>query len=450
MTSGNLSDEPIAVTNEDARETLRTVADAFLMHDRDIHVRCDDSVAAVFRGKTVFHRRSRGYTPLPVPLPAAVPGILALGGELKNVVCVTRDDRAFLSHHIGDLEYLETVRAFESAVDHLVGLFRVRPEAIAHDLHPEYRSTRYALARAAREGLPLVGVQHHHAHIAAGMADNGLSLGERVIGAALDGTGYGTDGSIWGGEFLVAGYRDFHRILHLAGCPLPGGDAAVRNPSRMALAWLRRAGIPWDPSLPPVAAASIRERETLERMLDQGINTPLTSSMGRLFDAAASLCGIRHRVTYEAQAASELEAAYDPSERGAYRFAIEDGVLDPSPALRDLAADVRAGRRVGILSARFHHGVADAVTEACRRIRDTFGLDRVVLSGGVWQNLVLLREATRRLEAAEFQVLAHRRVPTNDGGLALGQAMVAAARLRPVSEPPGPAPAPASPEGKGS
>jgi hydrogenase maturation protein HypF len=394
-------------------------------------------VTAELGGRTVFFRRSRGYAPLPVPLPAPGPGILAVGGELKNVVCLTRDDKAFLSHHIGDLEYLETFRAFEQGIAHLRRLFRARPEAVAHDLHPDYRSTRFARELAEREGLPAVGVQHHHAHIAAGMADNDLPGGERVIGVALDGTGYGTDGAIWGGEFLLAGYRDFERVLHLAPCPLPGGDAAVRNPCRMALAWMRRAGIPWDPSLPPVAAASAEERTVVERLLESGINAPPTTSAGRLFDAAASLAGVRHRVTYEAQAACELEAVIDPSERGAYPFVLEGNVLDPAPALRELAADVRAGRPVGVLSARFHHGLADAVTAACRRLRDASGLGRVVLSGGVWQNLVLLRETTARLEAAAFEVLPHRRVPANDGGLALGQAVVAAARLRPESARPG-------------
>ncbi len=259
MTSGNLSDEPIAYEEDDARRRLGGIADAYLLHDRPIHVRCDDGVAAEFRGKVYFGRRSRGYVPLPVRLPFSTAPLLAVGGELKNVFCLCRDDRAFLSHHIGDLDYMETLRSFEAGLEHFERLFRIRPEAVAHDLHPDYQSTRLARARAEREGIPAIAVQHHHAHAAACMADHGLPEDARVIGVSFDGTGYGTDGAIWGGEFLVADYHDFERALHLAYVPLPGGDAAIRKPYRAALSWLRQAEVPWTEDLAPVRAAGARE-----------------------------------------------------------------------------------------------------------------------------------------------------------------------------------------------
>jgi hydrogenase maturation protein HypF len=430
MTSGNLSDEPIAYEDEDSRRRLNGVADAFLFHDREIHVRCDDSVAAEHRAKVYFFRRSRGYAPLPLSLPVAAPSIMAVGGELKNTFCMTRDDLAFVSHHIGDLDYLETLCAFETGLEHYERLFRIQPKCVAHDLHPDYQSTRYARKRAVQAGIPAIAVQHHHAHIASGMADNGLALGERVIGVAMDGTGYGPDGTIWGGEFLVADYRDYNRVLHLAYCPLPGGDAAIRSPYRIGLSWLRAAGIPWDGALPPVAAATNEERGILKSQLETEINTPPTSSMGRLFDAVSSIIGLCHRVTYEAQAACELESVADPSEKGSYTFNLGDETVDPAPMLHALVTDWRRGIGPETLSARFHNGVADVTVKACERIREKSGLERVVLSGGVWQNLVLLRKTVARLEGAGFRVLVHHRVPANDGGLALGQALIAAARLQ--------------------
>jgi hydrogenase maturation protein HypF len=512
MTSGNLSEEPIAHTNEAARERLAGLADAFLFHDRDIQTRCDDSVMRVVaeessadyadyadfleeerdssptnrtdsQSHTLPLRRSRGYAPYPVRLPWAGLPLLAVGAELKNTFCLTRDDYAFLSHHIGDLENYETLLAFEDGVAHLERLFRVRPEAIAYDLHPDYLATRYALERAAREGLPAVGVQHHHAHIAAGMAEHGLPRDAAVIGVAFDGTGYGDDGAIWGGEFLVAGYGGYQRAAHLRYVPLPGGDRAVREPWRVALAWLDLIGQPWADDLPSVREAgrlpagilpadAIDRLAALRHQLAHRLNSPLTSSMGRLFDAAAALAGVRQTVSYEAQAAIEFEAAADANETAAYEFdyhwpagamvaaggngagvvspsplssgqeignsitriaaigyaksADEPAALqiDPTPVLAALLADQRAGLSLGRRAARFHNGVALMTRDVCRRLRHAHGLNDVVLSGGVWQNVTLLRRALALLRADGFIVYTHRLVPPNDGGLALGQAAV--------------------------
>ena len=433
MTSGNLSEEPIAYDNAAAREQLATLADAFLLHNRDIYTRCDDSVLRVSpRGDALPLRRSRGYAPYPVRLAWRGPALLATGAELKNTFCLTRDDYAFLSHHVGDLSNYETLLAFEEGVAHMERLFRVRPEALAYDLHPDYLATRYALERAAREGLTAIGVQHHHAHIAAGMAEHGLPREARVIGVAFDGTGYGDDGAIWGGEFLLAGYGSYERAAHLRYVPLPGGDRAVREPWRVALAWLAIAGLPWDDDLPPVGQARAGHPGSLSALRQQiarGLNSPPTSSMGRLFDAAAALAGARQVVTYEAQAAIEFEAAADGDEPAAYPFDYANDIVDPAPLWAALLADRRAGLPLPRLSARFHNGVAHMTRDVCRRLRQQSGLDAVVLSGGVWQNVTLLRTTLALLAADHFTVYTHRLVPPNDGGLALGQAAVAAARL---------------------
>ncbi len=430
MTSANLSEEPIAYRNDEGRERLAELADVFLLHDRPIHIRCDDSVASSFRGHPYFFRRSRGYAPLPVDLPVSGEDQLAVGGELKNVFCLTRDDRAFLGHHIGDLEYAVTLRAFEEGIDHIERLFRVEPRRIVHDLHPDYQCTRYALDRAAREGLELVGVQHHHAHVAACMADNGLGPEARVIGVAFDGVGYGPDGTAWGGEFLIAGYDDYERPLHLAPGVLPGGDAAVRNPYRLALAWLRQAGIDWDDDLPPAAVAGEEELTILAQQLAGAVNTPATTSMGRLFDAVAALIGLAPRISYEAQAACELESIADPRETGAYDFTIADGLANPADVVAAVVADLRRGETPATIAARFHNGVARLVGRACAGLRDGGGPATVALSGGVWQNMLLLHRSVDELERRGFDVLVHRRVPASDGGLALGQAAVAAVRAR--------------------
>jgi hydrogenase maturation protein HypF len=444
MTSGNVSEEPLVIDNASALEKLSGVADAWLLHDRDIHSRCDDSVVRVAPAdqaaqpvRPMLLRRARGYAPQPIALPdtlAAEP-ILAAGAELKNTFCLTRDRLAILSPHIGDLENYETLQAFEASVAHFEALFQTRPLALAYDLHPDYMATRYALARAEREGLPAVGVQHHHAHIAACLAELGVPGNRPVIGLACDGTGYGSDGAIWGGEFLIADYNSFERPLHLAYVPLPGGDRAVREPWRMALAWLQQAGVPWTDDLPPVRQAGTLSTPQLDALaavrhqLATGLNAPLTSSVGRLFDAVAALLGVRQVVTYEGQAAIELEALAGADQLPAYDFDIRSDTVDPAPMFSALVHDLRAGTPVAVLSARFHASLAAMFVKACGRLRHESGLNEVVLSGGVWQNSTLLRLTQGELVRAGFTVYTHQRVPANDGGLALGQAAIAAAWL---------------------
>ncbi len=443
MTSGNLSEEPIATTNPEARSRLGKLADAFLMHDRDIHIRCDDSVLRVFTDDrprspntpqaepSVYPlRRSRGFAPFPVKLPGQVPPLLAAGAELKNTFCLTNRNYAFVSQHIGDMENYETLQSFEASIDHFENLFRIKPMAIAHDLHPDYLASRYAGRRADRDGLPTIGVQHHHAHVAACMAEHGLDGTSSVLGVAMDGTGYGEDAAIWGGEFLVADYVNFNRVLHLDYFPLPGGDAAIRQPARTALALLWSLGLEWAPRLEPVGAMQSSERQNLLTQLEKRINAPLTSSMGRLFDAAASLAGVRQVVNYEAQAAIEFEALVDESETGVYPFEVVGQIIALGPGIEALVHDIFFGVPTPIVAARFHNGLAHMVLSAARRIRTDVGVNDVALSGGVWQNITLLRRTLSLLQADRFQVYIHRIVPANDGGLSLGQAAVAAARLR--------------------
>ncbi len=455
MTSGNVSEEPIAVENDEARRRLAPLADAFLMHDRPIHVRCDDSVVRVFStGNNGKHleknakgkgnsapeiyplRRSRGYAPFPVKLPWEVPPLLAAGAELKNTFCITQSNYAFLSHHIGDMENYETLTSFEQGVDHFEKLFRVKPAAIAYDLHPGYLSSQYALARASRAGVPAIGVQHHHAHIAGCMAEHGLDGSQPVIGLAFDGTGYGEDGTIWGGEFLIADYKSYKRPYHLPYFPLPGGDAAIKKPARTALALLWSLGLEWDDRLPCVSSLTAEELHVLLSQLDKKINTPLTSSMGRVFDAAAALVGVRQVVNYEGQAAIEFEALVDPSEEQSYSF-LDDSREHPKDAaslnlflgFNAMMQDTFRGVPQSKISARFHNGLANGIVGIVRKLSKDSGLRIVVLSGGVWQNLTLLGRTLSLLEKEDFQVYLHRQVPTNDGGLSLGQAVIASQRL---------------------
>ncbi|HEY5984092.1 MAG TPA: carbamoyltransferase HypF [Anaerolineales bacterium] len=442
MTSGNVSEEPIAFDNAEAREHLSDLADAFLMHDRDIHVRCDDSVVRLAPPNngaesrnieptaTYPLRRSRGYAPFPIRLPWHSEPVLAVGAELKNTFCLVSRNFGFMSHHIGDLENYKTLVSFETGVRHFESLFRAQPRLIAHDLHPDYLSTRYAHQRADREGIQTLAVQHHHAHVASCMAEHQLSGASKVIGIALDGTGFGTDGAIWGGEFLVADYDGFERSLHLQYFPLPGGDSAIKRPARTALALLWSIGVKWDDGLAAVQDFSAVERENLQIQLERSLNAPLTSSMGRLFDAASSLAGIRQRVNYEAQAAIEFEAIADSVENEAYPFRISGDVVEVGAAFAALVQDVQGGTPAARISARFHNGVAGMVASAAVRLRDTSSLNNVVLSGGVWQNITLLRRTLSLLQKDDFQVYLHREVPTNDGGLSLGQAAIATARLR--------------------
>ncbi len=424
MTSGNFSEEPIATDNTEALTRLAPLADAFLMHDRDIHVRTDDSVVRVFQGVELPIRRSRGYAPYPVRLSFKAPHILAVGGELKNTFCVTRDEYAFLSHHIGDLENYETLQSFEAGIDHFETLFRIRPEILAYDLHPDYLATRYARTRSERDGIAAIGVQHHHAHIAACLAEHRHSGDRPVIGVAFDGTGYGTDGAIWGGEFLLADYTRFERATHLDYVALPGGDAATRKPARVAVAYLAAADLSLDADLPPMAALSNEERRLVEQQIRTGFNSPPTSSMGRLFDAVASIIGVRQAVNYEGQAAIELEAIADPAESGAYAFEIGE-TIEAAPLIRSIVADYRAGVDRSIIAARFHNSVAQLIHTVCLKLRAQQGLNQVALSGGVFQNITLLSKTLELLRAADFEIFTHRHVPPNDGGLALGQAVVA-------------------------
>jgi hydrogenase maturation protein HypF len=429
MTSGNLAEEPIATDNDEARERLASLADAFLMHDREIHIRCDDSVVRVYESEIYPIRRSRGYSPFPVKLPFEAPPLLAVGPELKNTFCITNKNYAFLSHHIGDMENYETLQSFEQGIEHFERLFRVKPEAIAYDLHPNYLSARYALQQAEKENLPTIGIQHHHAHIAACMTEHGLDGSQPVIGLSFDGTGYGEDGAIWGGEVLVVDYNSYEREFHLDYFPLPGGDAAIKKPSRTALALLWSLGLDWDGGLAPVAEFCAEDRTTLRTQLEREINTPMTSSMGRLFDAAAALAGVRQSVNYEAQAAIEFEALADSDEDGMYTFEPEQDKIQVKGAVEALIADVLAGVPIPTISAKFHNGLAQSALEVCQSLRLDRDLNEVALSGGVWQNITLLRRTLSLLQEDGFVVYIHHQVPTNDGGLSLGQAAIAASRL---------------------
>jgi hydrogenase maturation protein HypF len=327
------------------------------------------------------------------------------------------------------MENYETLKSFEQGVEHFERLFRVKPEIIAHDLHPNYLATRYALDRAERENLKTVGVQHHHAHIAACMAEHGLDGSRPVIGLAFDGTGYGDDGAIWGGEVLVADYRGYQRVGQLEYFPLPGGDASIKKPARTALALLWSLGLDWDERLASVAEFCADDRTMLRTQLEKKINTLMTSSMGRLFDAAAALAGVRQVVNYEAQAAIEFEALADPLEGGKYPFAWNQPQVQVRGAIEALTADALSGVPIQKISARFHNGLAEVCRVICLDVREKFGINEVALSGGVWQNITLLRRVLSLLESDGFKVYIHREVPTNDGGLSLGQAVIAARQL---------------------
>jgi len=424
MTSGNLSEEPIAYRDEEAHENLGNLADAFLLHDRPIHMRVDDSVMRIAAGQRYFTRRSRGWAPDPLLLPVKAPPILATGPELKNTFCLARDRYAFLSHHIGDMENYETFRSFEEGITHFERLFRVKPQVIACDLHPDYLATRYAQQRAQEESLPLVKVQHHHAHLAACLADNGWDSNEPVIGLSFDGTGYGTDGAIWGGEVLLGGYSAYQRRFHLDYVPMPGGDAAIRRPARMALAHLWAAGIDWEPDLPPVKYFCAQDRTALRIQVERQINAPRTSSMGRFFDAASALVGVRMTATYEGQAAIEFEALADPGEQRAYPFEITGEVINLRPLWQALINDWRSGAPTPTLAARFHNSVAQLAVEACLLLRAECGVQIAALSGGVWQNRFLLERTVAGLKKEGFRILLHHQLPPNDGCIAVGQVMV--------------------------
>ncbi len=426
LTSGNFCEEPIVTDNLAARQFLSSIADLFLTHDRGILVRNDDSVVCSFRSRIYFLRRSRGYAPVPVAAARPLPHALAVGGELKNVVAVSRDRRVFLSQHIGDLENAEVFSSFEETVEHLQRLFEVRPTVVAYDLHPDYLSTKYALSLGGE--IRKTGVQHHHAHIASCLADN--EAPGPVIGLSMDGTGYGPDGRIWGGEVLECDCRSFKRALHLRYVPLPGGGRAVREPWRMALSHLRDAFGAEAPrlGLPFLRGLDAGNVALVGSMMERRLNCPETSSLGRLFDAVAALSGLRTRSSYEGQAALELEmVAGPPDPASAYVFGLEEKVFDARPVIRRIAEE--AGRDVGVetISARFHDGLVALFVSVCEYLREKRRLEAVALSGGVFQNVRLLAPLVDRLENRKFRVYTHRRVPCNDGGLALGQIAVACA-----------------------
>lgn len=453
MTSGNLSEEPIAQDNDEARRRLSPLTDAFVMHNREIHARYDDSVVMVVdsppgvpraeaadpssaapRWPSVqMIRRARGYAPFPIRLPFRVGQILAVGAELKNTFCLTRDDFAFVSQHIGDMENVETLEHFEATIALYRHLFRIEPELIAYDLHPDYLATRYALS-AGHDPAARIPIQHHQAHIAACLADNGWKAEDgEVIGVAWDGTGYGLDGRIWGGEFFVGGYHGFRRMAHLEYLPMPGGEAAIRNPWRLALGY----GLALTGETPDLPGISDAEMRVVRHQVERGLNTPYTSAAGRLFDAVASLLGVRHQVSYEAQAAIELEMRATAWAAGTlshgrpplYPYQLERSgegwVIRLGEWLRAILADRAGGVTVDEIGWRVHHSLAEMLTGVCRRIADEAGLRTVALSGGCFQNRLLLALSVACLEEAGFRVLIHRQVPCNDGGVSLGQAVLA-------------------------
>ena len=441
MTSGNVSDEPIAFGDEDARRRLGGIADAFLAHDRPIHIRTDDSVVrsldpAVRHGPLLL-RRSRGYVPRSTPLPVPAPRpVLACGAELKSTFCLAKGSRAWVGHHIGDLKNWETLESFREGIEHFGRLFAVTPEVVAHDLHPDYLSTKHALERT---GVEHVAVQHHHAHLAACLAEHG----ERgpAVGAIFDGTGFGPDGTVWGGELLRGDLEGFERAGLLFPVRLAGGDRAAAEPWRMACAWLMAAT---GEDLPPVPSALEGAVETprwerICELIRSGLNSPPTTSAGRLFDAVAALCGLRAVASYEGQAAAELEAISDPAERGAYPLPLieaEDSqgppgalILDARATVRAVVEDLAAGAPPELVGARFHNSLAAATAAACTRECERAGLDLVVLSGGVFQNRLLVERTAERLRTASARVLIPGSLPPNDGAISYGQASVAAARM---------------------
>ena len=438
MTSANLSEEPIAIDNDEARARLGEIADAFLMHDREILQRCDDSVTAVVDGAPQLIRRARGFVPLGVALPMEAPPLLTVGGHLKNVFALARGRFVYQSQHLGDLENLTGLEFFKESLDHLMRTFEIAPEAVVHDLHPGYLSTSWAKEWAGERGLPLLAVQHHHAHVAGCMAEHGLE--GPVIGLSLDGTGYGTDGRVWGGEVLIARLNGFERFAHLEYVAMPGGEAAIREPWRMALGSLRAAGVDgMDARVLEMLGTKASEAKILQRMMERGVNSPETSSCGRLFDAVAAVVLQRRTVDYEAQAAIELEGiAVDEPDASGYATELVGGDWERREPVRiriaalwmELLEDLRRGEDAARISARFHAGVAGAFIEAAAKARSATGVVQVVMSGGCMHNRRLSRLLREGLQVEGFEVFQHRQVSPGDGGLSYGQAAVGAAILQ--------------------
>ena len=429
MTSGNVSEEPITHENASVFRKLYGIADYFLAHNRDIHLRGDDSVVRVVNGVPRQIRRSRGYVPVPVFLPSsmqAMPSVLALGAELKNTVCLTKKNRAFLSQHVGDLENLETYDFFSLTITHLRRILDISPEVMVHDLHPDYLSSRFA---EDQNEFPSLAVQHHHAHIVSCLAEHGVQ--EPVIGLALDGTGLGLDGAIWGGEVLLCDFTSFSRRGHLSYVPMPGGDAAAKSPWRMGLVYLYDAfgEALFDLPIPFVRELDFKTASLILQMARKGVNSPSTSSCGRLFDAVSALIGIRKEMAYEGQAAIELEMCRNPDEKGAYPFDIcfRNGqrILETGPIIQGVVADLQNGKAQGVISSRFHNTLINMFHQICAIIRTESHMEKVALSGGAFQNKTLLSGVTRILTADGFDVISQEKVPANDGGLSLGQAVIA-------------------------
>lgn len=424
MTSGNWSDEPIARENREAIERLAPLADGFLLHNRDIQVVADDSVVRAVRGRELPLRRSRGYAPMPVLLPEHAASVLAVGAEFKAAFCLTSGRYAYLSQHIGDVGQLETQQAFQRALDHFIRIFRLEPQRVACDQHPSYLSSEWARQYAAEHGLPLSRVQHHRAHVAALLAEHGIVDDEPFLGVAFDGTGYGDDAAIWGGEFLLARGRQMQREKHLSSVPLPGGDSAVRHPWRCALTHLRSAGLD-STEIAALLPGHERELPVLWQQLSSNYLCVPTSSIGRLFDAVAAVVGLRHSVTFEAQAAMQLEslcAGMPSAEPYPFHLPGDTSGVDVSPMWHALVQDRLRLVSPGLIAARFHSTVAEMVLRVCMQSRERTAVQRVGLTGGVFQNVRLAEETSRRLESAGFSCFQHRLVPPNDGGIALGQA----------------------------
>ncbi len=432
MTSGNISEEPINIDNEEAFKNLKGIADYFLVHDRDIYLRSDDSIIRVLGRVPRQVRRSRGYVPIPVFLSAemtALPSVLAVGGELKNTICITKENRAFLSQHVGDMENLETLDFFRLTISHMESILEIRPKVMAHDLHPDYLSSKFS---REQQEIPTLAAQHHHAHIVSCLAENGFK--GPVIGLALDGTGFGSDGQVWGGEVLLADLNSFQRAAHLDYVSLPGGDAAAKFPWIMALSYLHKT---YGDELFNLPIKFVRDLKTEDanivfQMITRGVNSPLTSSCGRLFDALSSLIGLRQKMAYEGQAAMELEMCQNLSEKGKYPWAIEEKkgplILLTSDIIRSVVEDIKAGMSRGIISRRFHNTLIDMFTGTCVRLREASGIDHVAMSGGCFQNVTLMKDLSRSLTSHGFKVLTQKVVPSNDGGLSLGQAVCAGLR----------------------
>lgn len=440
MTSGNVSDEPIVYKNKEAFKRLEKIADYFLINDRKIEIRTDDSVTRVFKKKEMLIRRSRGYAPQPIRVRTFFDEpILAVGGELKNTFCLARENYAFLSHHIGDLENLSALISFEEGIEHYSKIFHISPKIVASDLHPDYLSTQFArkYCRSSSFSPELVFVQHHHAHIASCLVDNGVepsgSFNEerKVIGVAFDGAGLGDDGAIWGGEFLVADLANFVRVASLKYLPLPGGEKAIKEPWRMAISYLNEVyGDDFQSlDIPFLKSIDKDKLDILLKIIKRRINCPLTSSVGRLFDAASALTGVRNKINYEAQAARELEMLACEEEEGSYPFLTteENGlfIIDTGPIIESIVNDLLEKEKREKIAARFHNTIAEVIEQTCSRLRDRFNLNEVALSGGVFQNIFLLERTFRRLNSSGFGVYIHQRVPSNDGGISLGQAVIA-------------------------